>query len=202
MKSLCSIFIFLISILNYSVAQDINASIEKMSKKEKGELLSLIYAKDGKLDKKLKKAVKKLSQEELTQILSKVKKATPTPLTKAEVFKDVKKAEQPLTKIEFKEMEYDFGEATEGDKVTYVYQFKNTGKKPLIITNAKGSCGCTVPKWPKDPIKPGKKGEIEVVFNTKNKKGKQTKIVTITANTDPPRTVIKIKGEVKPAIKK
>ena len=88
----------------------------------------------------------------------------------------------------------------DGDKVTHVFKFKNTGNEPLIISNAKGSCGCTVPEWPKDAIAPGKSGEIKVVFDSKGKGavgGKEdSKRVTITANTDPVETYLTIKGKI------
>ena len=61
----------------------------------------------------------------------------------------------PKTTIVFEEVEFDFGQIESGEKVSYIYQFKNTGNEPLIITKAKGSCGCTVPYWPKEPIPPG-----------------------------------------------
>ncbi len=104
----------------------------------------------------------------------------------------------PTTTVEFADLEFDYGTIKAGEKVSHTYAFTNTGKEPLIISNAKGSCGCTVPKWPKDPIAPGEKGEIQVEFNSKNKKGKQSKRVTITANTDPGQTFLTIKGEVTP----
>ncbi len=104
----------------------------------------------------------------------------------------------PLTSLEFSESEFDFGNITAGEQVTHIFKFKNTGKEALVISNAKGSCGCTVPKWPKEPIAPGKTGEIEVKFDSKNKKGKQTKNVTITANTDPANTILKISADVAP----
>ncbi len=106
----------------------------------------------------------------------------------------------PVTSMEFTETEYDFGTVTEGEKVTHVYKFKNTGQEPLIISNAKATCGCTVPNWPREPIAPGGDGELTVVFDTKNK-GKvggqlQTKRVTVTANTDPVNSYVNIKGKV------
>lgn len=106
----------------------------------------------------------------------------------------------PATTMTFPEPTHDFGEIMDGDKVEHVFSFTNTGKEPLVISNAKGSCGCTVPEWPKDPIKPGATGEIKVVYNSKNK-GKvggknENKTVTITANTNPPETRIFIKGIV------
>ena len=102
----------------------------------------------------------------------------------------------PTTTIEFAESEFNFGKVKAGEKVQHVYKFKNTGKEPLVISNAKGSCGCTVPDWPKEPIGVGEEGEILVEFNSKGKTGNQAKTVTITANTDPPQTLIQIKGEV------
>lgn len=105
----------------------------------------------------------------------------------------------PTTVMDFDATEFDFGTVDEGEKVSHTYSFKNTGDEPLILSNAKGSCGCTVPKWPKEPIPPGEDGEIIVEFNSKNKKGKRNQKVTITANTNPPQTFIYLKGEVNPA---
>lgn len=102
----------------------------------------------------------------------------------------------PKTKMTFAESTYNFGSVTDGEKVEHIYKFKNTGNDPLIISNAQGSCGCTVPQWPKEPIAPGKSGEIKVVFDSKGKVGKQNKTVTITANTEPATTTINITGEV------
>lgn len=102
----------------------------------------------------------------------------------------------PTTKITFNETEFNFGQVKAGEKVRHEYKFKNTGSEPLIISNAKGSCGCTVPEWPKEPIGVGEEGSILVQFDSKNKNGNQTKQVTITANTDPPQSIIYIKGEV------
>ena len=106
----------------------------------------------------------------------------------------------PTTTLEFAETTYDFGTIKDGEKATYSYKFTNTGKEPLIISNAKGSCGCTVPDWPRDPIAPGKTGEIKVVFDSKGKGSvdgqSQSKRVTLTANTDPVNTYLNIKGIV------
>lgn len=106
----------------------------------------------------------------------------------------------PLTSIQFDEDTYDWGKIMDGDKVTHVFKFKNTGNEPLIISDAKGSCGCTVPEWPKDAIAPGKSGEIKVVYDSKGKGGvggkNDSKRVTIKANTDPMETYLTIKGIV------
>jgi len=106
----------------------------------------------------------------------------------------------PITSIEFEETEYNFGTVMDGDKVVHEYKFKNTGSEPLIISNAKGSCGCTVPDWPREPIAPGASSVIKVQFDSKNKGkvggGVQSKRVTLTANTDPINTYLTIKGTV------
>ncbi len=104
----------------------------------------------------------------------------------------------PTTTITFEEMEYDFGSVKAGERVRHAFKFKNTGSEPLIISNAKGSCGCTVPSWPREPIPPGGEGEIVVEFDSKGKRGKQNRKVTITANTEPPQTFLYVKGEVIP----
>jgi hypothetical protein len=107
----------------------------------------------------------------------------------------------PTTKMEFDNLVHDFGTVKDGEKVVHIYKFKNTGKEPLIISDAKGSCGCTVPQWPREPIAPGKSGDIKVEFNSAGKgdaAGKpESKRVTITANTDPVQTYLTIKGIVK-----
>lgn len=98
----------------------------------------------------------------------------------------------PKASINFDEMSYDFGQIKEGDVVHHIFKFTNTSLVPLIIHNASGTCGCTVPKWPKEPIPPGKTGQIEVSYDSKNKSGKQAKSVNITANTVPPVTTLNI----------
>lgn len=107
----------------------------------------------------------------------------------------------PTTTMEFSEMVHDFGEITEGEHVKYAFKFKNTGSEPLIISDAKGSCGCTVPDWPREPIAPGASAEIKVEFDSKGKGSddgsKQTKKVTVTANTNPPQTYLTFTGVVK-----
>ena len=104
----------------------------------------------------------------------------------------------PTTTIEFAESTFDFGTIDAGEKVSHTYTFTNTGSEPLVIKDAKGSCGCTVPKWPKEPIAPGATGDILVEYNSKGKKGKETKRVTLTANTSPAQTFLTITGEVTP----
>lgn len=102
-----------------------------------------------------------------------------------------------VAKMTFEEITFDFGEAKQGDIVTHVYKFKNTGKVPLLISDARSTCGCTIPEWSKEPIEPGQSSEINVKFNTAGKSEKQEKPITITANTYPSETKVYLKGFVK-----
>lgn len=102
-------------------------------------------------------------------------------------------------KIEFNKETHDYGNIKYDGDPYCTFDFKNTGDEPLIISNAKGSCGCTVPEWPKEPIAPGAKGTIRVKYDTK-RPGPINKSVTITSNAvNEPNKVIRIKGEVGPA---
>jgi hypothetical protein len=103
----------------------------------------------------------------------------------------------PTTIIKYDSEIHNFGSADEGDVVKHVFKFTNAGKEPLLISNAKGSCGCTVPTWPKEPVPPGGSGELAVEFNTKGKPGKQSKRITVTANTVPTETFLEIAGDVR-----
>lgn len=87
-------------------------------------------------------------------------------------------------KFEFKDKNdtYDFGTVKEGEKVVHVFEFKNSGDKPLQILKVEASCGCTTPDWPKTPIMPGKTSSIKVTFNTAGKAGPAYKDVTIKSN--------------------
>jgi hypothetical protein len=101
-----------------------------------------------------------------------------------------------LTTIQLPEVQYDFGKIAKNSSVTHTFIVKNTGRNPLKIENVKASCGCTVPKWPREPIAPGEEAAIEVTFNAAGKRGLQNKAVTITANTDPVYTRLYIKADI------
>jgi hypothetical protein len=101
-------------------------------------------------------------------------------------------------KLNFDKTEHDFGVINEGDVVETVFSFTNSGNSELIITSAKGSCGCTVPEWPKQPIMPGEAGEIKVKFNSSNKPNMQKKQVTLLTNTEQGKEILKITAEVTP----
>lgn len=88
-----------------------------------------------------------------------------------------------IPEFKFEESKYDFGDITQGEVVEHFFEFTNTGGAPLIISNVITTCGCTAPTWPKDPVKPGEKGKIKIVFNSTGKIGRQNKVVTIISNT-------------------
>lgn len=101
-------------------------------------------------------------------------------------------------RIKFDKTEHDFGIITEGDIVETVFSFTNSGKSELIITSAKGSCGCTVPEYPKEPIMPGESGQIKVKFNSTKRLNLQQKQVTLTTNTGTGQEILKIRAQVIP----
>ena len=101
------------------------------------------------------------------------------------------------SQITFDDKAYDFGAIHKGEMVSHVFSFKNSGTNPLVILDAKASCGCTVPVWPKDPIAPGDSSSILVKYNGSGN-GQIHKTVTVFANTDPKETVLEITGNVKP----
>jgi hypothetical protein len=101
-----------------------------------------------------------------------------------------------LPVITFEETEHDFGRIIEGETVSYTYTFKNTGKSDLLIAEVSTSCGCTVPSYPKTPIRPGESGTIKIAFNSNGKHGYQNKNVLVVANTQPNTVVLKIKAQV------
>ena len=101
--------------------------------------------------------------------------------------------------ITFEKTDHDFGKINEADgRVTTVFTFKNEGMEPLVLSNVRASCGCTTPKWPRQPIEPGQTGEITVTYNPNGRPGRFNKTVTITSNATEPTTRVTIKGEVIP----
>lgn len=101
-----------------------------------------------------------------------------------------------LPEVEFEEETHDFGRITQGEKVTYPFKFKNTGGANLIISSANGSCGCTIPDYPKKPILPGEEGVVNVVFASEGKSGMVEKSVTLVTNCEPSTKIIYIKANI------
>ena len=107
--------------------------------------------------------------------------------------KKTKKVKAP--EITFVKLVHDYGQVEQGGNGECEFEFKNTGKADLILTNCRSSCGCTVPSWPKDPIPPGKKGVIKVKYNTQ-RIGQIKKTITVESNAVNDRVVLKITGNV------
>jgi Protein of unknown function (DUF1573) len=103
-----------------------------------------------------------------------------------------------LPVIKFSEESHDFGTVIEGESISYTFKFKNTGGSDLIISSAQGSCGCTVPEYPKKPIKPNEEDKIVVTFNSSGKQGYNKKDVTLVTNAQPNTKVISIIVNVEP----
>jgi hypothetical protein len=100
--------------------------------------------------------------------------------------------------IEFDTRDYDFGTVNEGEVVEGIFKITNKGKTDLVITGASATCGCTVPEWPKDPIKPGDSGELKFSFDSKGRTGKQSKSITLQTNTAEVTETLRIGGTVTP----
>jgi hypothetical protein len=98
--------------------------------------------------------------------------------------------------IVFAEEKHDFGKIMQGEKVSYSFVFKNTGGSDLVISSAQGSCGCTVPHYPEEPIKPGAEGKVDVVFNSDGKSGMVQKTVTLVTNCNPSTKMLTINSTV------
>ena len=114
----------------------------------------------------------------------------------AQSTKDTGKTVDPNSPvIKFETNVHDFGTIQQNGDGTYEFKFTNTGKEPLIIKEAHGSCGCTVPSWPKDPIAPGKAAVIKVTYDT-HRIGNFVKTVTLQSNANPQQDVLTIKGKV------
>lgn len=101
--------------------------------------------------------------------------------------------------MSFETLTVDYGEIEQNSEPLRIAKFTNTGDEPLVISNARGSCGCTVPDWPKEPVMPGETAQIEIRYDTK-RLGKINKTVTITTNQGSEPIVLRVKGQInKPA---
>lgn len=100
----------------------------------------------------------------------------------------------------FDDSQFDFGNIEKGKKVEHEFTFTNTGKAPLVIVDAKSTCGCTVPKYSEEPVQPGEKGSLLVTYNGSGTNA-VTKTVTIKANTEKGKETVRIKAFVEPAAK-
>jgi hypothetical protein len=100
--------------------------------------------------------------------------------------------------ITFTKETHEFGNVEEGKQATYEFEFTNTGKSPVIISNVSASCGCTTPFWTKEPVLPGKKGKVTASYNSAGRPGAFHKTITVTSNAEPATKVLTIRGSVVP----
>lgn len=179
---------------NTDVAVSTDASIDEAKKEAKKEVEKNVERKVEK-----KSNPKQIAQKKPTKKTSKPKKPKKklsTDLVKNTKTASSKKPKGPLPAFEFEYKNFDFGTVDEGDTVIHKFKFKNIGDAPAIISDASSSCGCTVPEYPKKPIKPGASGVIKVMFDTKGKLLEQKKSITIKANTEPNYTTLYLEGLV------
>ena len=96
---------------------------------------------------------------------------------------DLKSNQEPGALLSWEKSSFDFGDLPQGEKVEHTFRFSNVGTEPLMITNVSTQCGCTAPKgWPRDPIAPGKSGDITLVFDSSGKFGRVNKVATVISN--------------------
>ncbi|MBC7923661.1 MAG: DUF1573 domain-containing protein [Ferruginibacter sp.] len=100
--------------------------------------------------------------------------------------------------LKFKTDLHDFGTIEEGVQATYKFEFTNVGTEPVIVSNVQASCGCTTPSWTKEPVLPGKKGEITASYNSNGRPNAFNKTITVTSNAKTPSVVLTLKGVVNP----
>jgi Protein of unknown function (DUF1573) len=110
--------------------------------------------------------------------------------------KALEQAKKDTTTVQIIDSAYNFGKVTDGELVEYSYRFKNSGSKPLVVTDANASCGCTVPEKPEKPIMPGEMGFIKIVFNSKGRVGEAHKTITVHSNAKPDFPLLELKGLV------
>ncbi len=106
----------------------------------------------------------------------------------------VKADDMPV--MNFDKLEHDFGRVIQGEVITYAFRLENTGRKPLVIASVSSSCGCTVADYPTGALEPGSEGYIKVTFDSNNRRGFQSKTVTVLANTQPNSVTLRVKAQV------
>ena len=104
----------------------------------------------------------------------------------------------PAPTLNFVESTYEFGDMIQGDTVSHIFTFENTGNAPLVLTNVATTCGCTAPEWPREPVFPGETAQLRVAFDSKGKAGRQIKIITVFSNASNSREKLTITANVLP----
>lgn len=159
-------------------------------------LLAVTACKDNGSAKISDEDMKKFESE---KVIADTEKAMANPVQQTPEASQVNKpVDGKYPKIQMNKMEHDFGTITSGDKVETEFIIKNIGEADLVIIDAVGSCGCTVPEKPKEPIKPGSSAPIKVSFDSTGKSGQQSKTVTLTTNTELGKENFTIKANILP----
>lgn len=159
--------------------------LKTLTLEQKIKVLEYAENLEKEVDAEILKKMKKLSddnQSKLIEYAQLVSKDVSSEIKYPKVEPEVELP--PITTVEFDKISHNFGKVKEGEIVEYEYRFKNTGDEPYIIQNAKGSCGCTVPEWPKKPIPPGESGTVKIRFDTNHKVGNRTQTVYISSNVE------------------
>jgi hypothetical protein len=118
----------------------------------------------------------------------------PTDLINNPMSASDQKSENTLPEITFEKTTHDYGRLIQGEKVSYSFKYTNTGTADLLISNVTAGCGCTVPRFTRDPIKPGENGTVTVIFDSQGRRGFQNKSVTVISNTIPNTTALNVKA--------
>ncbi|MFO7978892.1 MAG: DUF1573 domain-containing protein [Bacteroidales bacterium] len=105
-------------------------------------------------------------------------------------------ASKGVAEATFEKTSHDFGKIFSGERVSFAFNFTNTGDSPLVITNTRSGCGCTVGEYSKEPIAPGSTGRINVLFNSAGRNGFQSETIRISTNADPSEHLLRISAEV------
>lgn len=100
--------------------------------------------------------------------------------------------------IKFKAEKHDFGKIKEGTQASYSFEFTNTGKAPVVISNVQPSCGCTTPEWSREPIMSGKTGKVTALYNSAGRPGNFNKTITVVNNGEVSQIILTIQGSVVP----
>jgi hypothetical protein len=173
---------------------------EKEFSFEKVESDSIEQSKVIVQDKVKEKEIKVSSKEEVKRNPRKESKSAPIPKKKKSKPVIKKTKVMPKGKLSFNAEEYDFGFIEVGEVVDHTFKFVNTGKKPVNVSNAVASCGCTTPSFPFLPIEPGETGQIQVRFNSKDRLGSQIATVTVYSDAENNIQELKIKGVIRSEI--
>ena len=107
-----------------------------------------------------------------------------------------------FAQIAFDKVNFDFGDVVQGEKIEHVFEFRNVGRTPLILSNILSTCGCTVPEWSKEPVPHDSTGIVKVIFDSSSKIGRQNKVVTIRSNSKEGDFRLRISGMVLPPAKR